>query len=187
MKLVFKTSLLAAALVAVAGCETTAPSQHPEPVDPQPPAVNQQGAVQAPAPTAPAAQAAPAQQGQQTTVITLHLAQQQPENGLMEIDAGGQTLYALPQPVITQAHMGRVSPVTSQDQRSFLMLEMNEHGIPRLQTVTEQAKGHYLLLSVQGQLVSVVQIGETIADGRLLVATQGPDHTQGILDLMRGS
>ena len=90
-----------------------------------------------------------------------------------------------PQPVLTQNDMGRVTPVTV-DQGSYILLEMNEQGIPKLRSITEQAGGHYLLLSVQGQLVSVAQIGETISDGRLLVSTQNPQHTQAIIRMMQG-
>lgn len=183
MKVLYKLS--AVMLVAMlAACEHTAPNQRPDPVDPVPPTVSSQGTSAA---TARPAGAAMGSQQQATTVITLHLAQQQQEDELIEVDAGGAApLYALPQPVLTQADMGRVSPVTTQDGRSFVLLEMNQHGIPKLQSVTRQARGHYLLLSVQGQLVSVAQIGETLSDGRLLVSTQGPEHTRAIIRMMQG-
>ena len=119
-------------------------------------------------------------------VITLHLAQERAEQPLVAVDAGGKPLYALPQPVLTQADMARVSPVITKDQRSFILLEMNQNGIPKLQSVSAQARGHYLLLSVQGQLVTVSQISETIADGRLMLNTQSPEHTQAIIKLMQG-
>lgn len=123
---------------------------------------------------------------QSAPVITLHLAQERAEQPLVAVDAGGKPLYALPQPVLTQADMARVSPVITKDQRSFILLEMNQNGIPKLQSVSAQARGHYLLLSVQGQLVTVSQISETIADGRLMLNTQSPEHTQAIIKLMQG-
>ncbi len=176
MKIVVKLMALAA-VVALAACEHTAPAQQPpEAVDPQPPSAQNQN------------QAAQSQgANQQQTVITLHLAQEQEEEELVAVDAGGESpLYALPQPVIIQSDMNRVTPVRQEGEASYLLIEMNEQGIPKLHTITEQARGHYLLLSVQGQLVSVAQITEPIKDGRLLVGTEGPEHTQAILQLMQG-
>lgn len=181
MKTLLKLSALGL-VASLAACQHTAPNQIPEPVDPIPPALGRSGA--------PAMTAAPAparSPSQSTTVITLHLAQEQAESPLVAVDVGGKSLYALPQPVLTQADIHRVSPVTARDQRTFLLLEMNQNGMPKLQNVTAQAQGHYLLLSVQGQLVSMARIGETIADGRLLVGTQNAQHTQAIIRMMRGN
>lgn len=105
----------------------------------------------------------------------------------MAVDSGGTKLWALPQPVLTQADLHRVTPVTDQNQRSFILLEMNQNGIAKLHNITAQAQGHYLLLSVQGQLVNVAKIRETIADGRLLIRTQHALHTQAIIRLMQDS
>lgn len=127
-----------------------------------------------------------ASQPQAETIITLHLAQEQPEPPLVAVDIGGTALYALPQPVLTQADMLRITPVTTPDQLTFLLLEMNQSGTSKLRSITSQAQGHYLLLSVQGQLVNITQIGETISDGRLLVGTQNAQHSQAIIKLMQG-
>ena len=188
----------------LAACQHTAPYQAPpQPVDPVPPSVGSQQAPrmqpqqaqqpvqqQRPQQTRqqqrPQSQAQQQAQGQSAPVITLHLAQARQEPSLVEVDAGGPApLYALPQPVLTQADIGRVSPVNTPN-GTFLLLEMNARGIPKLDNITQQARGHYLLLSVQGQLASVAQIGEIIKDGRLLVPTQGPEHTQAIIRLMQG-
>lgn len=203
----------AVTLGALAACQHTAPVQQPPgAVDPAPPVLQQQGqggsnaasapqqavqgqpgptrqqppaAGQPPAASTGARNAAPA--GQQQVVITLHLAQQNKEDNLIPIDAGGaEPLYALPQPVLTQADMHRVTPVRTQDQGNFVLFEMNEAGSRKLRLITERARGHFLLLSVQGQLASVVRIGDVIDDGRLLVGTQGPEHSDAILRLMRG-
>lgn len=187
MKALLKLSTLTL-VASLAACQHTAPTQHPGAVDPVPPVVQGHAPVAAltAAPVAGQTQQQQLQQQQQSApVITVHLAQENPEESLVAVDVGGASLYALPQPVLTQADMGRVSPVTAQDQQTFILLEMNQHGIPKLQNVTAQAQGHYLLLSVQGQLVSVAQIGEPIADGRLLVGTQNPQHTQEIIRMMQ--
>lgn len=179
MKKLIKLAALTVLAAGLSACQTTAPSQQPAPVDPPPPAV-MGGRSAAPAPAA-------STQQQSNVVITLHLAQERQEPSLIPVDVGEATpLYALPQPVLTQTDMARISPLNTQDQGSFLLLQMNQNGIPKLQNVTAQAQGHFLLLSVQGQLVSVARIGETIADGRLVVRTQGPQHTQAIIQLMQG-
>ena len=116
----------------------------------------------------------------------MHLAQEKAEAPLVAVDVGGASLYALPQPVLTQTEIARVSPVTGQDRRTYMMLELTPAGARKLQSVTQQARGHYLLLSVQGQLVNVAKISETIQDGRLLVGTQNAQHTRAILQLMQG-
>lgn len=186
MKSIIRIAAASVAALALSACETTTSSAPPDPVDPRPPAVNsQQGQATAPRPMQ-AAPAAAQQNNQQQVIITLHLAQEQPEASLVTVNVGDASLYALPNPVLTQGDIGRVAPVNAQNGGSYLLLEMNQHGIPKLKTVTERARGHYLLLSVAGQLVSVAQIAETINDGRLLVATQGPDHSRAILRMMRG-
>lgn len=166
----------------LAGCQHTTPVQERIPLeDPVPPTVT--GAAVTPSSVAATANASNQQQA--SAVITIHLAQAQAEPELMQVDVGGNPLYALPQPILTQADMIRVSPVNTPSQGSFLLLEMNEAGNNKLRNVTSQAQGHYFLLSVQGQLVSMAQIGEPIADGRLLMSTQNPQQTQAILNLMR--
>lgn len=180
MNILLKLSALAL-VASLAACQTTAPNRIPEPVDPAPPAVRNQSA-----PATASAAAATSSQSQSGRVITLHMAQEKSEASLVAIDIGGKPLYALPQPVLTQSDMQRVAPVTTRDQRTFILLEMNQNGIAKLRSITQQAKGHYLLLSVQGQLVSMAQIGDVIADGRLLVGTQNAQHTQAIIKLMQG-
>lgn len=186
MKLLLKLTGLALTAT-LAACQNMAPSRQsaPAPADPAPPTVSRQNAP--PAVTANAnTNAAASGQQQSTAVITLHLAQQRQEPSLIAVNTGGdKPLYALPQPVLNQADIARVAPVTARDQKTFLMLQMNQQGIAKLRNVTAQARGHFLLLSVQGQLVSVARIGEVISDGRLLVGTQGPEHTQAILRLMQ--
>lgn len=174
MKLLFKLCMLALS-TSLAACQQTMPRQIPKSVDLLPPAVHGMGT-----PVAPAA----AQQS--SAIITLHLAQENAESALMAVDVGGTSLYALAQPVLTQADLKRVTPVIDQGQRTFILLEMNQNGIAKLRNITIQAQGHYLLLSVQGQLVSVAQIREPIADGRLLIGTQDAQHTRDIIKLMQG-
>ncbi len=182
MKKLLTTASVIALTAVLAACETTAPSQQPEPVDPKPPQT--MNSSTAPTPTAQE-QSAQAQGQQSQAVITLHLAQQQQEEGLVDVNVGDGTLYALPQPVITQAQMSGVSPVVDQGGSSHILFRMNEDGAQRLNAITEQARGHYLLLSVNGQLVSLAQITDTISDGTLLVPTQNEAHSSEIIQMMR--
>ncbi|MGO3892187.1 MAG: hypothetical protein ACTJHW_14530 [Paenalcaligenes sp.] len=120
-------------------------------------------------------------------VITLHVAQQSQAPMLIPIELGDDMmLFAVPTPVLIHEDMERISPFTARDQSTFLMLEMTRQGQQKLQTITEQARGHFLLLSVQGQLVGIQRITEVISDGRLMINTQGPTHTQAILRLLQG-
>lgn len=180
MNILHKLAVLILA-AGLAACQQTMPRHISEPVDPAPPVMQGAGGSTNASTAAPTASRAQAQ-----TVITLHLAQEKAEAPLVAVDVGGTSLYALPQPVLTQSDLHRVTPVTTQDQGTFLLLEMNQNGISKLRSVTAQARGHYLLLSVQGQLVSVARISETISDGRLLIGTQNAQHTQAIIKLMQG-
>src|SRR5699024_6686347 len=132
-----------------------------------------------------------AQQGQQAqqqaqSVITIHLAQEQADDQLVAIDVGDGNLYALPQPVLVQSDMQQVTSVTAENGNTFLLLEMTDEGSQKLATVSERAQGHFLLLSVQGQLVSLARIGQPLEDGQLLMGTPSQQHTEAILDMMRG-
>lgn len=178
-------NLIGGGLLAVllAGCQHTTPVHERIPLEePLPPTITGTAVPQQPVATAAVNTS---HQQRANAVITIHLAQAQAEPKLMQVDVGGDPLYALPQPVLTQAHIRRVSPVNTTNQGSFLLLEMNEAGSHKLRNVTAQAQGYYFLLSVQGQLVSLAQIDATIADGGLLMSTQNPQQTQAILNLMR--
>lgn len=180
-KLIAKAAIISAA-TALAACETTVPTQQPDSVDPAPP----QTGTTSGTPQAPANQSQAADEQQRSqSIITLHLAQQQPEQNLIPVDVGDGSLHALPQPVLTQAHMASVTPVTAENGSTHILIQLNEDGAQRLQTITSQAQGHFLLLSVNGQLVSVSQIGQTIDDGGLLIPTQNQEHSNTIIRMMQ--
>lgn len=174
-----KAFIAASVSVLLAACQTTTPPNQRMNVDdvaPPPPSYNQ-------------ASQQPGQQGQQQraqSVITIHLAQAQADDQLVAVNIGEGNLYALPQPVLVQSDMQQVTPVTAENGNTFLLLEMNDAGRQKLAAVSERAQGHFLLLSVQGQLVSLAQIGQPLQDGQLLMGTQSQQHTNAILDMMRG-
>lgn len=173
-----KRAFLAASLsTLLAACQTTTPPDQRMNVDDMAPPPTQAAAEQ---------QAQQKQQQRAQSVITVHLAQEQADDQLVPVNIGEGSLYALPQPVLVQTDMNQVTPVTAENGDTFLLFEMTDEGRQKLATITQQAHGHFLLLSVQGQLVSLAQIGQAIHDGQLLMGTQNQQHTDAILDMMRG-
>lgn len=175
-----KMLAISAVSVVLAACQTTTPPSDRMNIDEleRPPAATQN-------PTSQTTGQNTGQSQRAQSIITVHLAQQQPDEQLVPINVGEGNLYALPQPVLIQSDMQQVTPVTAQNGDTFLLFELNNDGQQKLAAVTNQAQGHFLLLSVQGELVSLAQIGQPIQDGRLLMGTQGEAHTAAILDLMR--
>jgi preprotein translocase subunit SecD len=178
MKILVQLAVIAFS-AGLVGCQTSIPQPEAKPFT-SGNSVGTRGTASGDAPLLPAAQTR-----RQATIITLHLAQERSESGLVAVDVGGASLYALPQPVLTQADIARVSPVIERDQGTMILLEMNQHGIVKLQKVTEQALGHQLLLSVRGQLVNVATIGEVIKDGRLAIRTRNAAHSNAIINMMK--
>ena len=137
---------LALGLVLVAGCQQTGTSpalssalaEKPQPPETRPPVSARQYALEQRQARAQAPSSA------QQTVITVHLAQEQPEPSLfpVEIDMN-QALYALPQPVLTQADMKEVTPVTARDGSTYIMFDLNPQGSTKLANVSEQKKGQF--------------------------------------------
>lgn len=177
-----KAASLALGLILVAGCQHQGATQADAAAHATKPA-----AAQAQRPPVSAQQSAPQRQTQaEQTVITVHLAQQQSEPSLVAVELDGTNkLYALPQPILTQADMQQVTPVTAADGSTYIMFEMTPQGRVKLADVSRQAKGHYFLISAKGQLISVAQIAEPMTDGKLLISTNGAGHTQQVLQLLR--
>lgn len=120
------------------------------------------------------------------TVITVHLAQKNSEPTLVTVDLGGNNkLYALSQPILTQADMRQVTPVTAENGSTYIMFDMTPEGRAKLANISSQALGHFFLISAKGQLISVAQIGEPMTDGKLLISTNGSEHTRQVLQLLR--
>lgn len=177
-----KVASLALGLMLVAGCQHQGATQADAGAQATKPA-----AAQAQRPSVSAQQSAPQRQAQaEQTVITVHLAQQQSESSLLAVDLdGANKLYALPQPILTQADMQQVTPVTAADGSTYIMFEMTPQGRVKLADVSRQAQGHFFLISAKGQLISVAQIAEPMTDGKLLISTNGAGHTQQVLQLLR--
>lgn len=177
---------LAFGLVLVAGCQqagtspalSNALAAKPQPPETRPPVSARQYAQEQ-------RQARAHAQAQQT-VITVHLAQEQPEASLLAVEVDdNQALYALPQPVLTHADMKEITPVTARDGNTFIMFDLTPQGSVKLANVSSQAQGHFFLVSAGGHLISVSKISEPMTEGKFLISTQGAEHAGQILQLLR--
>lgn len=180
MQWLYKMVGLGVMVGAVAGCQTTASHA---------PVLAETDAV--PPSTLQAAYTAPAFNQTQTkasqAVITFHLAQEKAEAQLMPIQVGPTQLYAIPQPVFIQTHLTKVAPFTTSDQHNFLIFDLEPNALATWQRLKREAQGHYLLLSVNGQLVAVSQITNTPPDNQLAVAMTNRQQTQQILKMLQSS
>lgn len=128
-----------------------------------------------------------AQQNQQQArqpAMAIFLAQQQADAQLVPINIGQGNLYALPQPVLLQSDVQQITPVTADNGNTYLLLQLNEKGRQKLAVISSQAQGHFMLFNVQGQLASLTQITQPMQDGRILVRTQSPQHSQAVIQAL---
>lgn len=180
MQWLYKIVGLGVMVGAITGCQTTSPqSSTLAETDVVPPSTLQA------AYTAPVAHQAHTAASQ--AVITFHLAQKQAEAELMPIQVGSTQLYAIPQPVLIQTHLTKVAPFTTSDQHTFLIFDLEPRALATWQRLKQEAQGHYLLLSVNGQLVAVSQITNTPPDNQLAVAMTNRQQTQQILKMLQSS
>ena len=129
-------------------------------------------------------QAAQSSQQQSQAALAIFLAQQQADAQLRQINIGQDSLYALPQPALLRSDVQQLTPLTTDDGRSYLLLQLNEQGRQKLATISNRARGHYMLLTVQGQLVSITQITQPIQDGRLLMGTRSAEQSAAIIQAL---
>lgn len=131
-----------------------------------------------------AAMAQPAVNG--APVVTFHLAQLQPAEGLARVQPNPQvSLYAARQPVFTQADLRQVIPVQDSRGQVFLRFEFNQRGSEKLAQVTRAAIGNYLLLSIRGRLVAIPRIQTAHEDGSFPVPFDSVEEAQSVVRLLR--
>lgn len=177
-----KLAGLALGLMLAAGCQNQGTTPASAAVNATKPA-----SVQVQRPPVSAQQSAPQRQVQaEQTIITVHVAQVQPESSLIAVALSeNETLYALPKPVLIQSDILQVTPITAQNGQTYIMFDLTPQGRAKLANVSTQAKGHFFLISAKGQLISVAQIAEPMTDGKLLISTNGSEHTRQVLQLLR--
>jgi len=154
-----------------------------------PPAAQQSSTAQQPAQQATQQSAQqPRQQAANATTpnITFHLAQVRPANGLAQVQLNQNTrLYAVPQPVLTQADLRQIVPMQNKNGQVFLRFDFNQQGAAKLAKVTREAQGNYLIISAQGKLISVPKISATYDGGSFPLPVASVDEAQAISRLIR--
>lgn len=141
-------------------------------------------------PTAPGAQSTQAAASQsansQAPAVTFHLAQARPAQGLAQVEINPQVaLYAVPQPVFTQADLQRVVTTQNNAGQAFLRFDFNEKGAAKLATLASQAAGNYLLVSVRGTLIAAPQIASAYPNGQFPVSVSSVNAARDILATLR--
>lgn len=130
-------------------------------------------------------QSAQAQQ-QNQSALAIFLAQRQADAQLMQVSVGQNNLYALPQPFLLQTDVQQITPVTADNGQNYLLLQLNEQGRKKLAVISNQARGHFMLLMARDQLVSLAQITQPIQDGRVLMRTRSAEHSAEIIRALGG-
>ena len=169
--------LALAGVAALAACQHTAPKRA--------------NAGPAGAATAAATQQTPQQPRQQATgstapVVTFHLAQAQPADGLARVQLNPSTsLYAVPNPVFTQADLQQVVPVQGKNGQVFLRFDFTQQGAAKLAKVTREALGNYLIVSVRGKVIGVPRIATAYEDGNFPLPASSVEEAQAMVQLLR--
>ena len=118
--------------------------------------------------------------------ITFHLAQTQQAKGLARVQLNPKTsLYALPQPVFTQADLQQIVPIQNKDGQVFLRFDFTQQGAAKLTQVTRQSVGSYLIISAHGKLVAVPRIATTYDGGKFPVPVKNVEEARAMVQMLR--
>jgi len=137
--------------------------------------------------TSAAPQAAAQQAVNDTTpVVTVHLAQLQPAEGLAQVAINpNASLYAVPQPVLTHLDLQQAEMAQNQAGQAFLKFDLNQQGTAKRAKLANDAAGNYFLISVRGRLIAVAQVAPSYQDNSFLVPVENAETARAILDSMR--
>ena len=137
--------------------------------------------------TAPQQPAASSQNTAGTTPkITFLLAQTSPANGLARIQLGKDAnLYAVPQPVFTQADLQGITPIQTKDGKVFLRFDFTQQGKVKLANITSKAIGNYLIISANGKLIGVPKINAAYQQGQFPLPMQSVEQARETLQIGR--
>lgn len=170
--------LVLASAVTLAACQQAAPMRQ----DAQPAAATQAAAEQPEKSAAPQTQA----RASSAPAISFFLAQPQADSELTPVQLSPEaTLYALPQPVLTQADIRQVVPLQSQQGQVFLRFDFNDAGGQKLTEISEQAAGNYLILSINNQIVAVPQVAPSYQGNAMHVPMRSAEDAQAVASLLR--
>lgn len=118
--------------------------------------------------------------------IAFHLAQTKQAQGLARVQLNQNTsLYAVPQPVLTQADLQQIVPVQNKNGQVFLRFDFTQQGTAKLAQVTRQSVGNYLIISANGKLVSVPRIAAAYTDGKFPVPVKNAEEARAMLQVLR--
>ncbi|HYG43941.1 MAG TPA: hypothetical protein VEA17_13560 [Bordetella sp.] len=173
--------LALAGVAALAACQHTAPKRaNGGPAGPATASATQQTPQQT-------AQQPPQQAtGSTAPVVTFHLAQAQPADGLARVQLNPSTsLYAVPNPVFTQADLQQVVPVQGKNGQVFLRFDFTQQGAAKLAKVTREALGNYLIVSVRGKVIGVPRIATAYEDGNFPLPASSVEEAQAMVQLLR--
>lgn len=165
-RLILISSLLGAAVL-LAACQQTAPVQR----------------VAATANTNPA----PAAQQQAAPTVEFRLAQARAAKNLMEVRLADGSIWVLPVPVLTRGDLNGVGPVKNTQGQTFVSFAFNEAGAKKLAAISQQNAGNLLMLSINGNLAAVPQIGGPMTQGVLNVPVANEQAALGITNAILGA
>lgn len=169
---------LASRAVALASLAALAACQHPG---------TQRSSANASGPTS-AATSTTTQPAANTSApaVTFHLARTRPAPGLAQVQVNPTaTLYAVPQPVLTQADLQQVVSTQNNAGQTFLRFDFNQQGAAKLAKLAQEAAGNYLMVSTRGKLVAVSQIASAYQGGAFPVQVQNAEEARAILQSLR--
>ncbi|CAK7072023.1 SecDF P1 head subdomain-containing protein [Kerstersia gyiorum] len=173
--------LMLAGAVSLAACQNTVPRQ-PESESQAAQQAQQQGQEQTQQAQLTQQQAA----ANTAPAIRFFLAQPQPADDLVQIQLNPETsVYALPQPVFTQADLQQIVPLQSQQGQVFLRFDFNEQGAQKLESISRQAAGNYLVLTINDQIVAVPQVASSYERPAVHVPMRSAEDAQAVVELLR--
>jgi len=160
--------VLAAALVALAGCQTAPPQQSAEPAS----------GPTTPAPAAPSAYS--------SSNVQLFVAQRNAQQGLTEVKLGDGSLYLQSPPVLTRDDLTEASALVDRQGRNFVGLRFTEGGARKLYAASTQNVGQRLALVIGRDLVAAPQIAEPLNRGLIVFAVDSAQTAADIVARIRG-
>lgn len=170
MQLTLRTMapILAAALVALAGCQT-APQK-----ESTPPATG----PSEPAPATPTPYS--------NSSVQLYVAQRNAEPGLTEVKMSDGSLYLQSPPVLTRQDLTEASALVDRQGRNFVGLRFTEGGARKLYAASTQNVGQRLALVLGRDLVAAPQIAEPLNRGLIVFAVDSAQTAADIVARIRG-
>lgn len=178
-----KLAVLATALslAVLAGCDSLPQGQGAADSDaPAPQAVSgqqdaqEQAQPQTQAP-APAAQAP----------VSFFLAQEEEDEGLVELKLADGSLWALPDAVLTRDDLNSVEPRRTTDGQAFVRFGFNAQGAAKLAQLAQRHAGNLLMVAVGHDVVGLTRLAESSGNA-LDIAMPSDEQAIAVADAVAG-